>query len=630
MSGNKWGLALLLSSGLVLAACNASDDKGDAGVTKKERATTTREETKDNLPKGATTPSSTPQDVYRATELEKKNTAPMSSKVEYKADAGKISAGNQGRVCAEEAAQDVDCRGKVAAKCCVAPMPAGYLSSYPSAACISTDTEHYGQVIENPFIQAALEPLSTFSTDVDTAAYSNARRFLTQQHSLPPKDAVRIEDFVNYFQYAYPAPAEGKPFSVTSEIATCPWNGDHWLLKIGLKGREIAKEKRGASNLVFLLDVSGSMSDENKLPLVKKGMRMLTDGLGEDDKVSMVVYAGSSGLVLPATRGDKKDVIKAALDKLSAGGSTNGGEGLELAYRTAMENYVKGGINRVILCTDGDFNTGPVTGDGDVTRLVQEKSKSGVFLTILGFGCGNLKDAKLVQAADKGNGFYAYVDGEREARRVFCEQLNGTLITIAKDVKIQVDFNSGKVGAYRLLGYEKRLLRKEDFKDDTKDAGEIGAGHTVTVFYELVPTGRTIPNGVDGSEFSKTVMVTPEAVKPEALKADAPAAIVRLRWKTPEGNESEEARYPAPATAVSIQQASVDFRFATSAALFAMLLRDSSYAQGATWQQAADLAEQNKGQDIGNYRSEMTEMLRKAAVLKGQGAVRPMPGVICR
>ncbi len=356
------------------------------------------------------------------------------------------------------------------------------------------NTEAYDRIVDNPFLAVQQNPLSTFSIDVDTASYANMRRFL-QDGRLPPKDAVRIEELLNYFPYRYPPPGDDAPFSVNIEVAKAPWALEHRLVRIGLKAKDLPQEKRPASNLVFLIDVSGSMEPANKLPLLRSALKLLIANLQERDRVAIVVYAGASGLVLPSTN-DPRAMI-AAMDNLDAGGSTNAGEGIELAYKIAREKFITGGNNRVILCTDGDFNVG-VTNEGDLTRVIEEKAKSKVFLSVLGFGMGNYKDAMIEKLADKGNGNYAYIDTLQEARKVLVEQMGGTLFTIAKDVKVQVEFNPQMISAYRLIGYENRLLRAEDFKDDKKDAGEIGAGHTVTVLYELAPVGQEVTTpGID-------------------------------------------------------------------------------------------------------------------------------------
>ena len=363
-----------------------------------------------------------------------------------------------------------------------------------------TGTESYARVAENAFVRVSQEPLATFSIDVDTASYSNVRRFLNM-NQLPPADAVRIEELVNYFTYDYARPSGVHPIGASMEVADAPWNSRHRLVRIGIKARDIDAKQRPPSNLVFLIDVSGSMNTPQKLPLVKSGLKMLVDQLGENDMVSIVVYAGTSGLVLPPTSGERKDVIAQAIDNLQAGGSTNGGAGIQLAYQQATDNFIRGGVNRVILVTDGDFNVG-ITSQGDLTRLIEDRAKSGVFLSVLGFGMGNLKDSTMERLADMGNGHYAYIDTLNEARKVLVEEMSNTLVTVAKDVKIQVDFNPARVEAYRLIGYENRVLRPEDFNNDLKDAGEMGAGHAVTALFEIVPRGGSVPGpSIDPSVF---------------------------------------------------------------------------------------------------------------------------------
>jgi Ca-activated chloride channel homolog len=469
------------------------------------------------------------------------------------------------------------------------------------------NTEAYDRLVDNPFLQVAQNPLSTFSIDVDTAAYANLRRFLVNG-MLPPKDAVRIEEMVNYFSYDYPGPKGKEPFSAQVEVAQAPWNLEHRLVRIGLKGREIALDRRPASNLVFLIDVSGSMQPPNKLPLVKKGLQLLVEKLNENDRVAMVVYAGASGLALPSTSCEQKSRILAALDNLEAGGSTNGGAGIQLAYDTAMANFIKGGTNRVILATDGDFNVG-VTNQGDLLRLIEEKAKSGVFLSVLGFGMGNYKDSALEKLADKGNGNYAYVDSINEARKVLVEQMGGTLMTIAKDVKIQIEFNPAQVGAYRLLGYENRLLRAEDFNDDAKDAGEIGAGHTVTALYETVPAGKEqgLP-GVDALKYQKPAQASAAAQSAELLT-------VKLRCKEPEGDTSKLVQFPVADRGTGWTSASRDFKFASAVAAFGMILRDSPHKGKATLGSVLELAEQGKGVDKEGYRAEFIQLVAKAREL---------------
>ncbi len=456
-------------------------------------------------------------------------------------------------------------------------------------------TETYEHVADNAFHDVAQEPLSTFSIDVDTASYSNVRRFLTQGQ-LPPKDAVRVEELINYFPYGYAPPAGDEPFATHVAVADCPWRPEHRLVRIGLKGKEVPPEKRPPCNLVFLIDVSGSMSPPDRLPLVKAGLRLLVDQMTERDRIAIVVYAGNSGLVLPPTSCDDKPTIRAALDRLEAGGSTNGGQGIQLAYKVAQQSFLQSGANRVILCTDGDFNVG-VTDRGELTRLIEQKAKNGVFLTVLGFGYGNLKDATLEKLADRGNGNYAYVDTLREARKVLVEQMAGTLLTIAKDVKIQVEFNPARAKSYRLVGYENRVLAAQDFHDDTKDAGEIGAGHTVTALYEVVPAGEQASAG-------------------ELLT-------VNLRYKAPDGDTSKLLRVPATDEGRKMDQADDDFRFAAAVAAFGMLLRDSPHKGSATFAMVRELAAAGRGQDPHGHRAEFLQLVDTAARLgAGQRARR--------
>ncbi len=473
------------------------------------------------------------------------------------------------------------------------------------------NTEAYDTIVDNAFKDVAENMFSTFSIDVDTASYSNMRRFLTQ-NSLPPKDSVRIEEMLNYFNYDYEPPKGGKedaPFASHVEIADCPWNPGHRLARIGLKGWDIPDDERPASNLVFLLDVSGSMRPDNKLPLLKKGIKLLVEKLGENDTVSIVVYASASGLVLPPTTGDNKEVIFDALDRLKSGGSTNGGQGIQLAYDTAVGNFIKGGVNRVILATDGDFNVG-ITNRGDLTRMIEQKAKTGVFLTVLGFGMGNVKDATLEELSGKGNGNYAYIDTLKEARKVMVEEMGGTLITIAKDVKIQIEFNPLEVAAYRLIGYENRILAKEDFNDDKKDAGEIGAGHTVTALYELVPAGTEIDlPDVDESRYQRPTRVTKDAKSGEMF-------LLKLRYKQPDGETSRLLQFPIKDKGKSYANASRDFKFASAVASFGMLLRDSEHKGNSTFDSVLELAEEGIGGDEYGYRHEFVELVRKAKSLK--------------
>ncbi|HVJ80965.1 MAG TPA: VWA domain-containing protein, partial [Planctomycetia bacterium] len=472
------------------------------------------------------------------------------------------------------------------------------------------NTEAYAPIVENEFIATVGENArSTFSTDVDTASYANVRRFLNQ-NQIPPPGAVRIEELVNYFRYDYAPPKDDKPFATHLEIAECPWNPKHRLARIGLKGKIVDDSKRPASNLVFLVDISGSMDDPKKLPLVKQSLNLLVDKLGENDKIAIAVYANGSGLALDGTSGAKKAEIKYALDSLQPSGSTNGAAGIKIAYETAVKNFVKGGINRVILCTDGDFNVG-ASSDDELVSLITEKAKSGVFLSVLGYGMGNLKDQKMVQLSGKGNGNYAYIDTVKEAEKVLVEQMSGTLMTIAKDVKIQVEFNPAKVAAYRLVGYEKRLLKNEDFKDDKKDAGEIGAGHTVTCLYELVPAGAPNPaRTVDPMVFQDT----PGRIKDDASLAKL-SMMVKLRYKKPDGDVSTEIFYPGVDEGKSFGKASTDYQFAATVASFGMLLRDSKNKGNATWGSVLEMADAAQGADAGGYRKEFLGMVRKAKEL---------------
>ena len=476
------------------------------------------------------------------------------------------------------------------------------------------NTATYDHIGENPFLDAKGNPLSTFSIDVDTASYSNVRRFINEG-SLPPKDAVRVEELINYFTYDYPQPSDGRPFAVHLDVTSCPWETLHRLVRIGLKGKEIATDKRGPSNLVFLLDVSGSMTPPERLPLVKQAMRLLVEKLTENDRVAIVVYAGASGLALPSTTGDHKEQILEALENLQAGGSTNGAEGIQLAYKIAADNFIKGGVNRVILATDGDFNVG-VTSQGDLVRLIEEKAKSGVFLSVLGVGTDNLKYSTMQKLADKGNGNYAYLDSLDEARKVLVQQMNGTLVTIAKDVKVQVEFNPARVASYRLIGYEKRMLRKEDFNNDKVDAGEIGAGHTVTALYEVVPVGAV----VNPAASVPTVDPLKYSSNERSTSAQSPASsemlTVKLRYKKPDGDQSELIERAVTDTPGDFENATADLKFAAAVAAFGMILRDSEYKGNGTFATVLEWAQEGKGTDANGYRAGFIDLVRKAQALK--------------
>ncbi len=464
--------------------------------------------------------------------------------------------------------------------------------------------EGYSTISENPFLSAVTTPLSTFGIDVDTASFSNIRRFITNRQ-MPPKDAVRIEELINYFTYNYPQPEGDRPFSISTEVAAAPWNAKHKLVHIGLQGKQIATENLPNSNLVFLIDVSGSMNEPNKLPLVKSAFKLLVNELRPQDKVSIVVYAGKAGLVLPATSGDRKDLILAAIDRLEAGGSTAGGAGIQLAYKVAKENFLTTGNNRVILATDGDFNVG-VSSDGELVQLIEQKREQGVFLSVLGFGSGNYQDAKMEQLADKGNGNYAYIDTLKEGKKVFVEQMAGTLVTIAKDVKLQVEFNPAKVQAFRLIGYENRLLSDRDFNDDKKDAGDLGAGHTVTALYEIVPTGIEtdvkLP-AVDSLKYQR-VTTTANANNAELMQ-------VKLRYKAPNSNTSQLIASVVSDRDASIESASDNFKFSSSVAAFGMILRDSEYKGKANLDRVLAQAKQAKGLDREGYRSDFIGVVER-------------------
>jgi Ca-activated chloride channel family protein len=472
------------------------------------------------------------------------------------------------------------------------------------------NTEAYDRVRDNPFIAVAASPLSTFSIDVDTASYANVRRFL-MGGQLPPADAVRIEELINYFRYEYPQPTGSAPFSVTTEAAACPWARDHKLVLVGLQGRTLEDASLPPRNLTFLIDVSGSMDQPRKLPLLKAAMGLLVDQLRPQDRVAIVVYAGASGLVLPPTPGDQKALIREALASLQPGGSTAGGAGIKLAYSTAEASFVKGGINRVILATDGDFNVG-ITNQGDLVRLIEDKRKTGVFLSVLGFGEGNLKDSTMEKLADSGNGNYSYIDTLAEGRKVLVTEAGGTLVTIAKDVKIQVEFNPRRVSAYRLIGYENRLLRDQDFNDDTKDAGEIGAGHSVTALYEIVPVGveAAVPS-VDPLLYQGPRAASAAASSDEWMT-------VKLRHKAP---DSDQSRLLSVAVSGVSGSPSANLRFASAVAAFGMLLRESEHRGSAGYGDVLALAEGARGQDREGYRAEFVDLVRAAAGLSGQKRV---------
>ena len=485
--------------------------------------------------------------------------------------------------------------------------PRAEASAVPMASAeAEPNTESYQRIVENDFLDTLKNPLSTFSIDVDTASYSNVRRFLQQQNQLPPADAVRIEELLNYFRYDYPQPTGEHPFSVSTELADCPWQPDHQLLRVGLQAKKLDFSEAPHSNLVFLLDVSGSMGAPNKLPLLRQSLRLVVDQLREQDKVSIVVYAGAAGQVLPATSGEKKDRIMAALEELQAGGSTAGGEGLRLAYKVAQEQFIPGGNNRIILATDGDFNVGE-SSDAAMSRLVEEKRKQGVFLTVLGYGMGNYKDSKMETLANQGNGNYAYIDSLAEARKVLVNEMGASLVTLAKDVKLQLEFNPAKVASYRLIGYENRLLAAEDFDNDAKDAGELGAGHTVTALYELVPTGR--------ESASNTALTYSESQIKDSAFQSTDLMTLKLRYKQPDSEVSQLLSQTVSDQKLDWELASKDLHFAASVAGFGMLLRQSEHRGNADYQKVLNWGETGLGADVGGYRAAYLDLVQTARKL---------------
>ncbi len=471
------------------------------------------------------------------------------------------------------------------------------------------NTENYNKIDDNEFKETRKNPLSTFSIDVDKASYSNVRRFL-MQGQLPPADAVRVEEMINYFTYDYPQPKNGKPFSISTSYLSCPWNNKHNLIHIGIQGLEIKNENMPANNLVFLVDVSGSMESANKLPLLKSGLRLLVDQMRPQDKIALVVYAGAAGVVLPPTPGSQKEKIIEALDNLQAGGSTAGGAGILLAYKTAKENFLKEGNNRIILATDGDFNVG-VSSDGELIRLIEKQREDGVFLTVLGFGTGNYKDSKMEQLADKGNGNYAYIDNILEAKKTLVKEMGGTLLTIAKDVKIQIEFNPAKVKAYRLVGYENRLLNNEDFNDDKKDAGELGSGHNVTAMYEIIPADSDeLIASVDSLKYQK--------VLPVVKSSGNEVMTIKFRYKEPKESTSKLISEILLDKKSAINSVNEDVKFSASVAEFGMLLRDSKFKGQSDFKSILNMARSSKGKDEDGYRAEFIRLVEMAELLKNK------------
>jgi Ca-activated chloride channel homolog len=497
----------------------------------------------------------------------------------------------------------------------VTPLPSPTTTALP-AQTQQFDREGYNRIYDNSYQRASNNPLSTFGIDVDTASYSNVRRFINSG-VMPPKDAVRLEELINYFTYDYPQPKGDRPFSINTEVANAPWNPQHKLVHIGLQGKSISTKNLPPNNLVFLIDVSGSMNSPDKLPLVKASLKYLVSELRAKDSVTIVVYAGAAGLVLPPTPGNQKEKILDSIDKLEAGGSTAGGAGIQLAYKVAKDNFIKQGNNRVILATDGDFNVG-VSSDGELVRMIEEKREQGVFLSVLGFGTGNLQDAKMEQLADKGNGNYAYIDSLLEAKKVLVTQMGGTLFTIAKDVKIQVEFNPAKVQAYRLVGYENRVLQNQDFNDDKKDAGELGAGHSVTAIYEIIPVGVAsdvkLPE-VDPLKYQPNPATASTSQTDELMQ-------VKLRYKNPNETVSQLITQSVIDKPVKLENASANFRFAAAVAAFGMVLRDSEYKGAANFDQVLKLASQAKGEDKEGYRAEFIRLVENCKTLVAKIGVK--------
>ncbi len=471
-----------------------------------------------------------------------------------------------------------------------------------------SNTEAYDSIEESRFLTVQESPFSTFGIDVDTASYSNVRRFLTNG-SLPPSGAVRIEELINYFPYKYMPPDGAEPFAMNAEVAACPWRPEHRLVRVGLKGKDIAYGERPACQLVFLVDVSGSMAGENRLPLVIRSLSALVASLDEQDQIAIVTYAGSSGVALPSTSARLKHTLITAIESLRSGGSTNGASGIVTAYQLARQNFIENGVNRVILCTDGDFNVG-VTDASSLVELVQKEAQSGVFLSVLGFGMGNYQDARMEQLADKGNGNYAYIDSYAEARKVLVEQMAGTLVTIAKDVKIQVEFNPAQVQAYRLIGYENRALATQDFRNDQKDAGEIGAGHTVTALYEVVLQGVEFATpDIPESKYQKPSKPTREALANELMN-------VRVRYQPPAGGAATELEFVIRDTDQRFERASKDFQFASAVAAFGMQLRNSGHKGVTTWDAIQEWASPAASNDAEGYRQEFLSLVEMAKRLQ--------------
>jgi len=482
---------------------------------------------------------------------------------------------------------------------------------------IQQNTEEYQKQIENKFIQSLKEPLSTFSIDVDNASYSNARRFI-QSGQLPKPDAVRIEEFINYFDYDYQKPTGKHPFSVSTEISTAPWNEKHKLVHVGIQGKDLDYDNLAPSNLVFLIDASGSMESQNKLPLLRSSLKLLLSQLNKNDRIAIVAYAGAAGLVLESTPATETDKIIKALDAVSSGGSTAGGAGIQLAYSLAKDNLIKEGNNRVILCTDGDFNVG-VNSPKELVTMIETKRNDGIYLTVCGFGMGNYKDHQMEELSNAGNGNYFYIDNIQEAKKVFVTQMRATLFTIAKDIKIQIEFNPAKVAAYRLIGYENRMLQKEDFNDDKKDAGELGAGHTVTALYEIIPVGvksEFLPS-VDDLRYQKNGNTDDGKIKNSYTAAASSDELLnlKLRYKKPDEDTSNLIVNPLKDDNIALEKTSENFRFSAAVAEFGMILRDSEFKSTASYNQVISLAKAAKGKDTEGYRAEFLKLVESCQLM---------------
>lgn len=620
-----FGLVALLFSLFVLAGCGTEGPAGKAVATRSAEQPRAVEELTiqefDTTPPAPTATVPAPADPFAAPPEISSSDANLNTLRAEQIQQPSIGMAVNGRSADERRAMMLSSGGNVATNR-LEQLRASDLPAQGQGPGVGGDK--FSHLPENDFQAVKAAPLSTFSIDVDTASYAKTRSFLLEHRTLPPADAVRIEELVNYFDYDYAGPTDEHPFAVHLETAECPWQPKHRLVRCALQGKKLGNN-RPVSNLVFLIDVSGSMNQANKLPLVQRSLTQLVRQLGENDRVSIVVYAGAAGLVLPPTQGNEQAKIIAAIENLRAGGSTNGGQGIQLSYQLAQENFIKGGTNRVILCSDGDFNVG-VTSTGELIRMAKEKADLGIYLSVLGFGIGNHNDAMLEELSNKANGNYAFIDTDSEARKVFVEQMEGTLVTIAKDVKIQVEFNPAQVAAYRLIGYENRKLANRDFNDDKKDAGDIGAGHRVTALYELIPVG------VD-SDFTKPAVdplkyqgVGEEPAKKEELTDAARSGellTLKLRYQPPAGGASTLMSFPVKDSDHRFAAATQEFQFASAVASFGMLLRDSKYKGNTSYAAVLETATAAKGADKHGLRNEFLQIVTVAKSLAGQREAVP-------